>query len=115
MPLLNTPNGLIPMRQSMFDLAEPLELTVAKFDTFFPFVSNVWAISSKQGSRQYYRCRLGRTTQAKKKHADPKLRRDRTQRTVQCDAAMVVITTENGVTVQRTGGIHTHTLDDCDK
>ncbi|EXJ90436.1 hypothetical protein A1O1_03537 [Capronia coronata CBS 617.96] len=61
------PPDLAQMRQRFFDLEEPIELAVADFDAYFPFVDNIWR-KLRAGEAQpesnvrtdYYACRLRR-------------------------------------------------------
>ncbi|KAG9781113.1 hypothetical protein HRR83_001632 [Exophiala dermatitidis] len=65
--VFNNPPDLAQMRQRFFDLEEPIELAVADFDAYFPFVDNIWrklraAEAQPEGNvkTEYYACRLRR-------------------------------------------------------
>lgn len=65
--VFSNPPDLAQMRQRLFDLEEPIELAVADFDAYFPFVDNIWR-KLRAGEAQpegnvrtdYYACRLRR-------------------------------------------------------
>ncbi|KAI1618818.1 5-amino-6-uracil reductase [Exophiala viscosa] len=65
------PPDLGRMRQRLFDLEEPIEVTVAEFEAYYSFVDNIWR-KMRSGEQpdsslrtEYYACRLRRTTTAK--------------------------------------------------
>lgn len=65
--VFSNPPDLAQMRQRLFHLEEPIELPVADFEAYFPFVDNVWrklrsteAQPESSVKAEYYACRLRR-------------------------------------------------------
>ncbi|KIX02568.1 uncharacterized protein Z518_08509 [Rhinocladiella mackenziei CBS 650.93] len=65
--VFSNPSDLGEMRRRIFEMTEPIELSVADFETYFPFVDNIWrkmrsAETQPEGSvrTEYYACRLRR-------------------------------------------------------
>ncbi|KAI5292776.1 2,5-diamino-6-(ribosylamino)-4(3H)-pyrimidinone 5'-phosphate reductase, partial [Ascosphaera atra] len=66
--LYNNPPNLRRIREILFELKEPAEISLEEFETYWPFVDNVWvkqrSNSTKDGlmTTDYYMCRLRRPT-----------------------------------------------------
>lgn len=65
--VFSNPPNLAEVRQKLFDLIEPVELSLADFEAYFPFVDNVWrkmrstdAQPESNVKAEYYACRLRR-------------------------------------------------------
>ncbi|KAL6244423.1 hypothetical protein RBB50_008665 [Rhinocladiella similis] len=69
--IFSNPPDLGQMRQKLHDLEEPIELPVADFEAFFPFVDNIWrklrtGEQSETSIRtEYYACRLRKVANQK--------------------------------------------------
>ncbi|EXJ68002.1 uncharacterized protein A1O5_08617 [Cladophialophora psammophila CBS 110553] len=63
--VFNNPRDLADMRQRLFTLEDPVELPVADWRNYFPFVDNIWRKMRSQpedagANVEYYACRLRR-------------------------------------------------------
>lgn len=62
------PPHLGRIRQTLFELNEPIEISLAEYDKYWPFIDNIWvkqrSNSTRDGLRttDYYMCRLRRPT-----------------------------------------------------
>lgn len=70
--LFTNPPELGAMRQRLFDIPDGLELSDTEFETYFPFVDNIWrknrlpdAQRDNEGTSEIYCCRLKPTGQVK--------------------------------------------------
>ncbi|RJE23641.1 riboflavin biosynthesis protein [Aspergillus sclerotialis] len=129
--LLNNPPNLARIRQVMFECKEPIEISLEEFDTYWPFIDNVWvkqrSNSSKEGhcTTDYYMCRLRRPThRTSETRPLPEGKRPRNKRVREggvCNFQIKVVRFEGAystVTISRTPGssnAHSHDLDYIDK
>lgn len=67
--LLNPPLNIAAMRQRLFDVQGKIELKLDEFETYWPFIDNVWVRQHRAGTDKtgrvttdYYACRLQRPT-----------------------------------------------------
>ncbi|KAK2760361.1 2,5-diamino-6-(ribosylamino)-4(3H)-pyrimidinone 5'-phosphate reductase [Arachnomyces sp. PD_36] len=124
----NVPPNIARIRQLMFEVRDPIELTVEEFDTFWPWVDNVWlkkrSYSGVSSSTSNYRCRLcrSRVRPPRAELAEGKKPRVRTARERgDCKMQIKVVHVEGpspSVTITQTansGRNHNHDLDNLDK
>ncbi|RVX74426.1 hypothetical protein B0A52_01552 [Exophiala mesophila] len=130
--VFNNPPDVENMRQRIFAVEEPIELSVADFDLYFPFCDNVWrkmrvAEPQPEGSPRvdYYACRLRRGPSQKAHVSRPtpegkQSRKKRVRDEKTCGMTMKVTYNPgpaNTCTITRAvDGFqkHTHTLDYVD-
>lgn len=129
--LLDNPPNLARIRQVMFECKDPIEISIEEFDTYWPFIDNVWvkqrSNSSKEGhcTTDYYMCRLRRPThRTSETRPLPEGKRPRKKRVREggvCNFQIKVVRFEGAystVTIARTPGSsssHSHDLDYIDK
>ncbi|KAL2866811.1 RibD family protein [Aspergillus lucknowensis] len=129
--LIDNPPNLAKIRQVMFECREPIEISLQEFETYWPFIDNVWvkqrSNSSKEGhcTTDYYMCRLRRPThRSSDTRPLPEGKRPRKKRVREgglCNFQIKVIRFEGAystVTIARTPGSsreHSHDLDYIDK
>lgn len=129
--LLNNPPNLAQVRKVLFECRDPIEISVDEFETYWPFIDNVWvkqrSNSSKEGhcTTDYYMCRLRRPThRTSDSRPLPEGKRPRQKRVREggvCNFQIKVVRCEGdsaGVTIARTPGssvAHSHDLDYIDK
>ncbi|KAI9933384.1 hypothetical protein AWENTII_002566 [Aspergillus wentii] len=129
--LFNNPPNLARIRQVMFECKDPIEISLEEFETYWPFIDNVWvkqrSNSSKEGhcTTDYYMCRLRRPThRTSETRPLPEGKRPRKKRVREggvCNFQIKVVRFEGAystVTIARTPGsstIHSHDLDHIDK
>ncbi|KAI9373990.1 dihydrofolate reductase-like domain-containing protein [Aspergillus egyptiacus] len=129
--LIDNPPNLAKIRQVMFECREPIEISLQEFETYWPFIDNVWvkqrSNSSKEGhcTTDYYMCRLRRPThRSSDTRPLPEGKRPRRKRVREgglCNFQIKVIRFEGAyqtVTIARTPGSsheHSHDLDYIDK
>ncbi|KAA8650034.1 RibD family protein [Aspergillus tanneri] len=129
--LINNPPNLARIRQVMFECKDPIEISLKEFDTYWPFIDNVWvkqrSNSSKEGhcTTDYYMCRLRRPThRTSETRPLPEGRRPRKKRVREggiCNFQIKVVRFEGAystVTISKTPGssyAHSHDLDYIDK
>lgn len=129
--LLNIPPNLARIRKVMFECKEPLEIGPEEFETYWPFIDNVWvkqrSNSSKEGHcmTDYYMCRLRRPThRTSETRPLPEGKRPRQKRVREggvCNFQIKVVRFEgaySAVTIAKTPGSsldHSHDLDYIDK
>ncbi|KKK19389.1 riboflavin-specific deaminase [Aspergillus rambellii] len=129
--LINNPPNLSRIRQVMFECKEPIEISLEEFETYWPFIDNVWvkqrSNSSKEGhcTTDYYMCRLRRPThRSSETRPLPQGKRPRQKRVREggiCNFQIKVVKFEGAystVTIARTPGssrVHSHDLDYIDK
>ena len=128
--VFDNPPNLTELRQRLFALEDPVELPVADWHTYFPFVDNIWRKMRTSESQpdehtatvEYYACRLRRASQ---KSYTPRptpegkvQRKKRTREEKTCSMTMkVVFNPGNMCTLSRaTEGVpkHSHDLDYID-
>ncbi|KAL4939549.1 hypothetical protein BDV06DRAFT_198681 [Aspergillus oleicola] len=129
--LIDNPPNLARIRHVMFECKEPIEISLQEFETYWPFIDNVWvkqrSNSSKEGhcTTDYYMCRLRRPThRSSETRPLPEGKRPRKKRVREgglCNFQIKVIRFEGAystVTIARTPGSsheHSHDLDYIDK
>lgn len=130
--LFANPPSLGLIRQRLFDIEDPIEMSLTDLDTYFPFVDNVWR-KSRSGDAQrdtnsttdIYWCRLRKPTNAKPYIPKPTpegktSRKKRVREDKTCPMALKVTRTDGvarSCTVARAVGRevrHTHDLDYMD-
>ncbi|KAH8430356.1 RibD family protein [Aspergillus melleus] len=129
--IIHNPPNLARIRQVMFECKDPIEINLEEFETYWPFIDNVWvkqrSNSSKEGhcTTDYYMCRLRRPThRTSETRPLPEGKRPRKKRVREggiCNFQIKVVRFEGAystVTIARTPGsshIHSHNLDYIDK
>ncbi|RHZ52733.1 RibD family protein [Aspergillus thermomutatus] len=129
--LIDNPPNLARIRQVMFECKEPIEISLEEFETYWPFIDNVWvkqrSNSSKEGhcTTDYYMCRLRRpthrTSETRPLPAGKRPRKKRVREGGMCNFQIKVVRFEGAystVTIARTPGsshVHSHDLDYIDK
>ncbi|PYH47268.1 RibD family protein [Aspergillus saccharolyticus JOP 1030-1] len=129
--LINNPPNVSRIRRVMFECKDPIEISLEEFETYWPFIDNVWvkqrSNSSKEGhcTTDYYMCRLRRPThRTSETRPLPEGKRPRTKRVREggiCNFQIKVVRFEGAystVTIARTPGsshVHSHDLDFIDK
>lgn len=129
--LFDNPPNLSRVRQLLFECKDPIEMSLQEFETYWPFVDNVWvkqrSHTTKEGNSttEYYMCRLRRPTHRPRGEPKPAAegRRPRKKPVRQggvCNVQIKVIKSEGAfstVTISKTRGSssnHTHDLDHID-
>ncbi|KIW67344.1 hypothetical protein PV04_06605 [Phialophora macrospora] len=123
--VFDNPPNLAEIRQRLFSLEDPVQLSVADWHTYFPFVDNVWRKMRTTESQpedhaitvEYYACRLRRaspksyTPRPTPEGKQQRKKRAREEKT--CAMTMkVVFNPNNTCTVSRaTDGVVTHSHD----
>ena len=129
--IINNPPNLQRIRRVMFECKDPIEISLDEFETYWPFIDNVWvkqrSNSSKEGhcTTDYYMCRLRRPThRSSETRPLPEGKRPRKKRVREggiCNFQIKVVKFEGAystVTIARTPGsstVHSHDLDYIDK
>ncbi|BCR87039.1 RibD family protein [Aspergillus chevalieri] len=129
--LFNNPPNLARIRRVMFECKDPIEISLDEFETYWPFIDNVWvkqrSNSSKEGhcTTDYYMCRLRRPThRSSETRPLPEGKRPRKKRVREggiCNFQIKVVKFEGAystVTISRTPGsstVHSHDLNYIDK
>ncbi|KAL3469118.1 dihydrofolate reductase-like domain-containing protein [Aspergillus californicus] len=129
--LIDNPPNLARIRKVLFECKESIEISLREFETYWPFIDNVWvkqrSNSSKEGhcTTDYYMCRLRRPThRSSDTRPLPEGKRPRKKRVREggiCNFQIKVIRFEGAystVTIARTPGSsheHSHDLDFIDK
>ncbi|KAL4987139.1 dihydrofolate reductase-like domain-containing protein [Aspergillus falconensis] len=125
--LIDNPPNLARIRQIMFDCKEPIEISLQEFETYWPFIDNVYvkqkSNSSKEGhcTTDYLSCRLRRkqgTNRGSGTRPLPEGRRPRKRKVREgglCNFQIKVIRFEGAystVTIAKTpGSSHEHSHD----
>ncbi|KAJ5683175.1 hypothetical protein N7462_006340 [Penicillium macrosclerotiorum] len=129
--LFNNPPNLARIRRVLFECKDPIEITLEEFETYWPFIDNVWvkqrSNASKEGhcTTDYYMCRLRRPThRTSETRPLPEGKRPRKKRVREgglCNFQIKVVRFEGAfstVTIARTPGsssVHSHDLDFIDR
>ncbi|EEH44003.1 uncharacterized protein PADG_00292 [Paracoccidioides brasiliensis Pb18] len=129
--LFNNPPNLGWIRQVLFELKDSVEMSVDEFNTYWPFIDNVWvkqrSNSTKDGltTTDYYMCRLRRPTcrptQRRPLPEGKKPRKKQVREGNQCNVQMKVVKFDgaySAVTIsqtRRSSRTHSHDLDHIDK
>ncbi|KAJ5788079.1 hypothetical protein N7457_003069 [Penicillium paradoxum] len=129
--LLDNPPNLARIRKVLFECKDPIEISLEEFETYWPFIDNVWvkqrSNASKEGhcTTDYYMCRLRRPThRTSETRPLPEGKRPRKKRVREggiCNFQIKVVRFEGAystVTIARTPGscsTHSHDLDYIDR
>lgn len=129
--LCDNPPNLAKIRQVLFECKEPLEISLKEFETYWPFIDNVWVKQRSNASREghcttdYYMCRLRRPTRrAPESRPLPEGKRPRKKKAREggiCNSRIKVVKFEGAystVTIARTtnsSAEHSHDLDYSDQ
>ncbi|KAJ6084446.1 hypothetical protein N7486_011246 [Penicillium sp. IBT 16267x] len=130
--LFENPPNLSRIRRLLFECNDPIEITQEEFETYWPFIDNVWvkqrSNASKEGlcTSDYYMCRLRRPTHRPSETRPPlpegkRPRKKRSREGGTCNFQIKVVRFEgaySAVTISRTPGsdsTHTHDLDYSDR
>jgi 2,5-diamino-6-(ribosylamino)-4(3H)-pyrimidinone 5'-phosphate reductase len=129
--LFNNPPNLARIRKVLFECKDPIEISLEEFETYWPFIDNVWvkqrSNASKEGhcTTDYYMCRLRRAThRTSETRPLPEGKRPRKKRVREggiCNFQIKVVRFEGAystVTIARTPGscsLHSHDLDYIDR
>jgi 2,5-diamino-6-(ribosylamino)-4(3H)-pyrimidinone 5'-phosphate reductase len=129
--LFNNPPNLSRIRRVLFECRDPIEISLEEFETYWPFIDNVWvkqrSNASKEGhcTTDYYMCRLRRQThRTSDTRPLPEGKRPRKKRVREggmCNFQIKVVRFEGAystVTIARTPGsssVHSHDLDYIDR
>lgn len=121
---------VVQMRQTLFEVKDPIDLKEEEFERYWPYVDNVWVRQHKAGidkagrsNIDYYACRLQRPTYAPRKdETRPEGRPQRKKRTREggtCQARIKITKYEGEftrLTISRLGEHgHTHDIEHIDK
>lgn len=129
--LFNNPPNLSRIRRVLFECTDPIEISLEEFETYWPFIDNVWVKqrtnASKEGQRttDYYMCRLRRpthrSTETRPLPAGKRPRKKRVREGRMCNFQIKVVRFEGAystVTIAKTPGsssVHSHDLDFIDR
>ncbi|KAJ5731049.1 uncharacterized protein N7483_005557 [Penicillium malachiteum] len=130
--LFENPPNLLQIRRLLFECKDPIEISQAEFETYWPFIDNVWvkqrSNASKEGhcTTDYYMCRLRRATHRPSETRPPlpegkRTRKKRSREGGICNFQIKVVRFEgaySAVKIFRTPGsdtAHTHDLDYSDR
>ncbi|MCJ1350854.1 MAG: 2,5-diamino-6-(ribosylamino)-4(3H)-pyrimidinone 5'-phosphate reductase [Icmadophila ericetorum] len=133
--LLNPPPNVAAMRQRLFNVQGKIELKLEEFETYWPFIDNVWVRQHRAGTDKtgrvttdYYACRLQRPTYTprnsdKSGPNNPEgkpLRKKQIREGGTCQMRIKTVRVEGGFSgyiITRIGEQehHTHDLDHMDK
>ncbi len=130
--LFSNPLSLGLIRQRLFEIEDEIELSPADFETYWPYMDNVWAkcrtgapTKEKGVITEWYWCRLRKSSKHKPqppKPAEPgkRTRKKRSREDMECGMSLKVIRTDGLVKSCRVvrgvekGLKHTHDLDFLD-
>lgn len=119
MPLFNINEDTALMRQRLFALDTPIKLTAEEHARWWPFVNNVWSISSretyKSGIRvEFWNCRLLQKTHDSKKSKNPAAKQRnrpiREGRTYSCRIKVTVYPDSHYMWTRTSDEGHSHNL-----
>ncbi|KAJ5389327.1 uncharacterized protein N7496_000395 [Penicillium cataractarum] len=129
--MFENPPNLARIRRVLFECKDPIEISLEEFETYWPFIDNVWVKqrtnASKEGhcTTDYYMCRLRRPThRTSETRPLPEGKRPRKKRVREgglCNFQIKVVRFDGAyttVTIARTpgsGSIHSHDLDYIDR
>ncbi|KAJ5180759.1 hypothetical protein N7492_003969 [Penicillium capsulatum] len=129
--LFDNPPNLARIRRVLFECKDPIEISLEEFETYWPFIDNVWvkqrSNASKEGhcTTDYYMCRLRRPThRASETRPLGEGKRPRKKHIREggiCNFQIKVVRFEgtySTVTIARTPGssdAHSHDLDHMDR
>ncbi|MCJ1332652.1 2,5-diamino-6-(ribosylamino)-4(3H)-pyrimidinone 5'-phosphate reductase [Thelotrema lepadinum] len=123
---------VLHMRQTLFELKDPVDLKQQEFDLYWPYIDNVWVRQHKSSVDKagrsnyidYYACRLQRATYAPKRNTESRpegqpQRKKKTRPGGTCQVRAKVTRHQgqfNKLTISRIGEHeHTHDLEHLDK
>jgi 2,5-diamino-6-(ribosylamino)-4(3H)-pyrimidinone 5'-phosphate reductase len=128
--MFDNPPNLARIRRVLFECKDPIEISLEEFETYWPFIDNVWVKqrtnASKEGhcTTDYYMCRLRRPThRTSETRPLPEGKRPRKKRVREgglCNFQIKVVRFDGAyttVTIARTpgsGSVHSHELDYID-
>lgn len=129
--IYDVPLNISRIRQILFELREPIEMSLDEFAIYWPFIDNIWVKHRPQSTRSgvyvtdYYMCRLRRPTCKTKQQKPPpaegkKPRAKAVREGGTCNFQMKIVKFEGAVTtitISRTPGsslAHSHDLDHMD-
>jgi 2,5-diamino-6-(ribosylamino)-4(3H)-pyrimidinone 5'-phosphate reductase len=129
--MFDNPPNLARIRRVLFECRDPIEISLEEFETYWPFIDNVWVKqrtnASKEGhcTTDYYMCRLRRPThRTSETRPLPEGKRPRKKRVREgglCNFQIKVVRFDGAyttVTIARTpgsGSVHSHDLDYIDR
>ncbi|OOQ85779.1 riboflavin-specific deaminase [Penicillium brasilianum] len=129
--MFENPPNLARIRRVLFECKDPIEISLEEFETYWPFIDNVWVKqrtnASKEGhcTTDYYMCRLRRPThRTSETRPLPQGKRPRKKRVREgglCNFQIKVVRFDGAyttVTIARTpgsGSVHSHDLDYIDR
>lgn len=129
--MFDNPPNLARIRRVLFECKDPIEISLEEFETYWPFIDNVWVKqrtnASKEGhcTTDYYMCRLRRPThRTSETRPLPEGKRPRKKRVREgglCNFQIKVVRFDGAyttVTIARTpgsGSVHSHDLDYIDR
>ncbi|KAJ5480979.1 hypothetical protein N7539_006873 [Penicillium diatomitis] len=129
--LFDNPPNLARVRKILFECQDSIEITLREFETYWPFVDNVWVKQKTNASRggyyltEYYMCRLRRPThRSSETRPLPEGKRPRNRRAREgglCNVQIKVVRVSGAypmVKIMRTPGsesAHSHDLDCIDR
>ena len=115
--LLANPEHLAAWRKILFYLDEPITLTTEEFNTYWPYVDNIWSYKSKNRPRKdgsysiYYFCRFYRKTWDPKEPSGERLVQKTIREGAQCDCRMNITVYVNGTRILKRHDDQTHSHD----
>src|SRR6266516_6745116 len=126
--LLAIPANIAAIRQRLFDLDEPIHLTIAEFELYLPYMDNVYTKRTTRTTRNgnsvcqytYYDCVMRRPTHTTTKLSTDQRAAKRTKRlgsTCPVRIKSIRIQYSNGETayqISRLGPSHTHDITESD-
>lgn len=129
--MFDNPPNLARIRRVLFECKDPIEISLEEFETYWPFIDNVWVKqrtnASKEGhcTTDYYMCRLRRpthrTSETRPLPEGKRPRRKRVREGGLCNFQIKVVRFDGAyttVTIARTpgsGSVHSHDLDYIDR
>ena len=131
--VLNPPKNMMTVRKRLFEVLDTIELKIEEFETYWPYIDNVWVRQHRAGTdrsgRQktdYYACRLQRPTYTPRNATDrgtsgeKPLRRKQIREGGTCQMRIKTVRVEGGYSgyiITRIGEqiLHTHDLEHMDK
>lgn len=130
--LFSNPPSLGLIRQRLFEIEDEIELSPADFETYWPFMDNVWGkcrtgVPTKEKGvvTEWYWCRLRKSSKPKPQTPKPppegkKTRKKRVREDTECGMSVKVVHTDGLIKSCRVirgvekGITHTHDLDALD-
>ena len=131
--LQRPPTNITIMRKRLFEVEDTIELKIEEFETYWPYIDNVWVRQHRAGTDRsgrirtdYYACRLQRPTYTPRNAAERStpegkpLRKKQIREGGTCQMKIKTVRVEggySGYTITRIGEQlhHTHDLEHMDK